>query len=126
MDAVPSFMEDYDVSVEKYLNKLIPVAQEMVDKLNKQWAGKLTLEELEEEMGERVVHQFALGLLGHGVGMYDDMDVEKFMKDKGVEKPKFNAYEAELTVSMDAADELLQAVKEKDGDEMGESRNVVS
>lgn len=125
MDAVPSFMEDYDVSVEKYLGKLLPVAQEMVDRLNKQWAGKLTLEELEEEMGERVVTQFALGLLGHGVGMYDDMDVEKFMKERGVSKPDFHAYEAEMTVSMDAADELLQAVKEKDGDEMGESRKVV-
>lgn len=79
---IPSLLEKYDIGIP--ILELQKLGNELVDRINKAWEGKLTVEELGEQFPDRAVTGLALSSQGHGVNPEDDADVSEFMESKGV------------------------------------------
>lgn len=118
MDTVPSALEDAGLDIEGYLD--IETAKDLIGKINKEWAGKLTVEELYNEFGESLPHLIALQSQGHGVGLEDEQEISDFLKEKGVKNFEAHAYEAGLPEATVA----VYAYAEKNGINLGNGENM--
>lgn len=117
MHTVPSALEDAGLDIQNYL--ATDKAKELLAAINKEWEGKLTVEELAEEFGDRVVSQIALQAQGYGVGIHDDSDIVEYLEAHGVEDFDAHAYEAGYEQAMQAIDDYAKArgIELKHGDE---------
>lgn len=89
MDTVPEFVVGYGLSVEPYLP--IDLATEFVTALEKEWAGKLTLNEL-HEFDDKAIGRIALASMGHGVGPEDETETAEFLKEKGCQDTDYDSF----------------------------------
>lgn len=67
--------------------RLAAIGEEIIQHVESQWAGKLTVAELIEEFdAEQLLVDLALGSVGGGVQITDNPDVEDFLRSRGVSR----------------------------------------
>lgn len=112
METVPSALEDVGLKLDDYLD--IDAAKKLIEAIDKEWGGKLTVESLMAEFGDDILASIALQAAGHGVGLFDDRDVEHFVKEKGAKDFSARSHEAGAEKAFKAVDDYTAAKAKAD------------
>lgn len=80
-DYIPSLLKEYDINIPT--EELETLGKEIENKINEKWAGKLTVQELENEFSDSV-YQLGLAYVGHGVAPSDNSNIDMFLDERGV------------------------------------------
>lgn len=83
---LPAEMAAANVDIKEFVDALVPAAQEAIDSVDKQLAGKTTVQELADEFGDKVWSDIVLQAMGHGVALTDDPNVADKLKELGLGK----------------------------------------
>ena len=100
LDSVPAALEDVSLKIEDYFD--LSAAKNLISKIDTEWAGKLTVEDLNSEFGEKVPVSIAMQAAGHGMGLDDIPGLEDYLSEKGVSNFKARLFEPGLHNAFDA------------------------
>ena len=83
-ETIPETFESAGVDLKPFVDKIVAQAQTAIDDINTQLGGKITVEQLGEEFGDKVYSGIVLEAMGHGVAMTDDPNVAAKLKELGL------------------------------------------
>jgi hypothetical protein len=85
-ETLPAEMAAANVDIKPFVDAMVPKAQEAIDSVDKQLAGKTTVQELADEFGDKVWSDIVLQAMGHGVALNDDPGVSAKLTELGLGK----------------------------------------
>jgi hypothetical protein len=83
-ETIPAEFATANVDIKPYVDALVPKAQQVIDDMDKQLAGKITMQALADEFGDKVWTSAILQSMGHGVSITDDPGVSAKLKELGL------------------------------------------
>lgn len=91
LETIPNALSIAGLCIDNYLD--VEAATKLMDKINLEWDGKVTLNDLVVAFGDDVLNYVSFQAAGLGTGLEDFQEITAFLQERGVSNFKIRMFE---------------------------------